>query len=375
MIQSVGRLMISRRKASGGWALLESAVSVGLFAAILFILTGIVQRAGKEIDESSTIPAVYKGDIALLGFFLVNKRLPVPDQIKFNSARPGYIEGWLPLAELGLSSASGRVRYLVHESLTRAPAIYNADPENITTGGVGLRNEESIADTCANLFALEKRGAGLPGGLRPAYVLQQVIDTAGQVSPTEDIWLGDTVSSAIPPADLSFTTSKLGFNELAGEAGCYIYMPRLSASVRGAGVAIDLERLAKFNVDLIELEVRILQRKLDDLKWRLANWSVILATYIARFGVHIATGVLDPRWSNPGHIIYNITLTFLFGGTMAGVTSVVVLTALEIGPATENLRKKKLALDDARTRLVFRTSAAARMKKNANILQGAKDAI
>ena len=69
MIQSVGRLMISRRKASGGWALLESAVSVGLFAAILFILTGIVQRAGKEIDESSTIPAVYKGDIALLGFF------------------------------------------------------------------------------------------------------------------------------------------------------------------------------------------------------------------------------------------------------------------------------------------------------------------
>ena len=280
-----------RQQGSRGWMLLETAIATTLLGVMIVAVVTTARKATNDLEARHTVSETERAENALQGYAKVNSRLPVPDEAMASPSRPGYVEGWLPVAALEMQGLSSRIRYVVAQPLTVIPAIYRADPANLGDGKVEVRTTVNGLDLCAALMRREQTGDALPGGMRLGYALQQAISMeSGQPLVLAQSWLGDTASSATP-SNVRLDTRTRGFGEFAVSLGCFARFATLSREVRSIAAAADMRRLADQELALRKLNRSMGEDSLTNLRWRMANWTVGTAKLSVDLGMEAVSAI------------------------------------------------------------------------------------
>ena len=288
-----------------GWSLLETAIATTLLGVMIVAVVTTARKASDDAEIRHVVSETERAENALLGYSKTNSRLPMPDDAAASPSRPGYIEGWLPVAALGMQGLSSRIRYVVARPLTVTPAIYNADPADLGAGKIELRTTVNGLDLCATLMRRERAGDALPGGMRMGYALQQAISTeSGQPLGLAQSWLGDTASGALP-ANVRLDTRTRGFGEFAASLDCFARFAALSREVRSVAVAIDMQRLANQ-----ELALRTVNRDMGgdserNLDWRMVNWTTGVTKLNVDLGMEAVSAItaIETKASSLANIV------------------------------------------------------------------------
>ena len=282
---------VRRIRKQRGWSLLETAIATTLLGVMIVAVVTTARKASDDAEIRHVVSETERAENALLGYSKTNSRLPMPDDAAASPSRPGYIEGWLPVAALGMQDLSSRIRYVVAQPLTVTPAIYNADPAGLGAGKIDVRTTVNGLDLCATLMRRERAGDALPGGMRMGYALQQAVSTeSGQPLGLAQSWLGDTASGTLP-ANVRLDTRTRGFGEFAASLGCFARFAALSREVRSVAVAIDMRRLAGQ-----ELALRTVNRDMGgdsarNLDWRMVNWTTGVAKLNVDLGMEAVSAI------------------------------------------------------------------------------------
>ena len=331
---------IHRPQKERGWSLLETAIATTLLGIMVVAVVTTARKATDDVEIRHTVSETERAENALLGYTKANSQLPVPDNAAASPSRPGYIEGWLPVAALGLQGLSSRIRYVVAQPLTVKPAIYRADPTDLGTGLIEVRTIVNGLDLCAALMRREKAGDSLPGGMRMGYALQQAISTeSGQPLGLAQSWLGDTASGTLP-SNVRLDTRTRGFGEFAASLGCFARFAELSRDVRSVAVAVDMRRLADQELALREVNRLMGGDSARNLDWRMVNWSVGTAKLTVDLGMEAVSAIT--AWETTAASAANMVA---LGGTIAALGMLLKLTGEGI-VATE---KSNAAGDEAIT--------------------------
>ncbi|MDB5878864.1 MAG: hypothetical protein JWQ41_2278 [Variovorax sp.] len=271
--------------------LLETAIATTLLGVMIVAVVTTARKATNDLETRHTVSETERAENALQGYAKVNSHLPVPDEAMASPSRPGYVEGWLPVAALDMQGLSSRIRYVVAQPLTVIPAIYRADPANLSDGKVDVRTTVNGLDLCAALMRREQAGDALPGGMRLGYALQQAISMeSGQPLVLAQSWLGDTASSATP-SNVRLDTRTRGFGEFAVSLGCFARFATLSREVRSIAATADMRRLADQELALRKLNRSMGEDSLTNLRWRMANWTVGTAKLSVDLGMEAVSAI------------------------------------------------------------------------------------
>ncbi|MGI4779273.1 MAG: hypothetical protein ACRYGA_14365 [Janthinobacterium lividum] len=283
------------------------------------------RKATNDAELRRTTSDTERAENALFGYLKANARLPAPDDAAASPARPGYIEGWLPLQVLGVEGLTGRIRYVVAQTLAVPQAIYLADPGGLGQGAIKKRTAANGLDFCATLMRQENAGTALPGGMRLSYALQQTVSTASSVpAGLAQSWLGDAAPGPLP-SDVRLDTRTRGFGELATGLDCFSRFATLSRDVRATAVAIDLRRLADQEVAFREVNKEIGDASRINNKIRAAVWSTGGLKLAVDAGMMTITSLTSPDATIAGDL------------AAAGLLLVVAGTADLVKYTTDNI--------------------------------------
>jgi type II secretory pathway pseudopilin PulG len=267
-----------RRQLHRGWSLVELAVVIAGVGALVALLWPLFQRLLVQQGPSSgSDPYTWQVQQAIEGFAAVNLHLPEPLEAVDSPSRPGFVEGWLPAAALGLSDTP-RVRYMANRTLTAAPgAILQADPAGLASGAVDKRLDRNGLDFCYAALLQDRNGPVTPAGHRASYAVQTA--TTPQGSPAEQVplWLPDEGKPA--PVDKTLATTTAGHLELVGRLGCVDRLARLTNAVKQTATEQDLLKLAKLSVEYETLNLKGAEESITNLEWREVTWGVGLAAF------------------------------------------------------------------------------------------------
>lgn len=294
--RSPGNLAMSIRlphlkRAQSGWLLLETAIATTLLGVMIVAVVTTARKATDDLDIRRSVSETERAENALQGYAKTYFHLPVPDQAMASPSRPGYVEGWLPVAALGMAQLPSRIRYVVAQPLTTLPTIYRTDPANLSNGAVDVRTTVNGLDLCAALMRREQAGDALPGGMRLGYALQQAISMeSGKPLVLAQSWLGDTASSTAP-SNVRLDTRTRGFGEFAVSLNCFARFATLSREVRSIAATTDMLRLADQELALRRLNRSMGEDSINNLKWRMANWSVGTAKLTVDFGMEAVSAI------------------------------------------------------------------------------------
>ncbi len=257
-----------------GWSLLETAIATALLGMMVVAVVTTAKKATDTVAVRQAADDTERADNALFGYTRTHARMPVPDDSAASPSRPGYIEGWLPVTALGIDGLTGRIRYVVAESLTLPQSIYVPDPTGLGGGAVNVRTTANGLDLCANLMRRERAGDALPGGMRMAYALQQAIGKeSGLPLAIAQSWLGDSASGPLP-ADTQLNLRTRGYGEMATALDCFAKFSDLSRDVRSTAVAIDLRRLAEQELALRQLQHEMGEASRLNAQLRMTAWGL-----------------------------------------------------------------------------------------------------
>lgn len=305
----------SRRPGQRGWLLLEAAIATLLIGLLVVAVTTTARKATEDAESRRTASDTERAENALVGYAKSNSRLPAPRDAAPSPSRPGFIEGWLPVADLGMNDmSSNAIRYVVAQRLTVQPTIYNADPANLGAGNVKVRTTVNGLDLCASLMRRERAGDALPGGMRMGYALQQAISTEnGKPLGIAQSWLGDAASGALP-ANARLDTRTRGFGEFAASLDCFARMAALSRAVRSVAVASDLKTLADQEFALRDVNLDMSHDSLRNSQWRMVNWSLGEAKFLADLQMEAVSTITSTTGIAAG-VANMVSLTTVIGGT------------------------------------------------------------
>lgn len=257
-----------------GWALVETAIATLLLGLMVVAVLTTARKATDDTRVQQSASDIERAENALLGYAKAHAGMPPPDQPAASPSRPGYIEGWLPAATIGIDGVAVRIRYVVAQSLTLPQAIYSADPAKLGEGAIEVRTAVNGLDFCATLMRRELAGDALPGGLRMGYALQQTTGKEdGSSSGLAQSWLGDTASGPLP-AGTQLSTRTRGFGEMATGLDCFARFATLSRDVRATAVAIDLRRLADQDVALQQVKLDMGDDSRLNNELRMTGWGL-----------------------------------------------------------------------------------------------------
>lgn len=293
-----------------GWMLLESVLACALLALMSVAAYHTVkemQEKGDAVGKKLFLPraqSVLAGQIREGPF-----HLPPPDESAVSVSRPGYVEGWLPNAALGLP-LKHRVRYLVHAALI-APlvAIYQPDPLQLAGGHVAIRaaTQANGLDFCMLLMKAEVAGTALPGGMRIAFALQEVLSPGRPDNMDNQLWLTDGVQGP-PPVGVEFSTLTAGFGEFSEMLGCREKFSRLAVGTKAAAVQDDLVQLAVQQEHYRAHGLAVAQQLSNVAGWKSANTSLFVARFAADMAIAQAQMDISPVLSLPNFIASQIAL-------------------------------------------------------------------
>ena len=266
-----------RRQLHRGWTLVELAVVIAGVGLLVALLWPLFQRLLVQGRSSSSDPYSWQVQQAIEGFAAVNLHLPEPLEAVDSPSRPGFVEGWLPAAALGLPDTP-RVRYMANKTLTTAPAtILQADPAWLAGGVVGERSDHNGLDFCYAALLQDRSGPLTPAGHRASYAVQTATTQQGSPAKQVPLWLPDEGVAA--PVDKTLDTATAGHLQLLGRLGCVDRLARLSNAVKRTATEQDLLKLAKLSVDYETLNLKGAEESITNLEWREANWSVGLTAF------------------------------------------------------------------------------------------------
>jgi type II secretory pathway pseudopilin PulG len=294
------RMLMSQRAGPGrprnqrGWSLLESAVATALLGVLVVATLSATDPVRSQEDYASSAELLARAEDAVLGFALAHDRFPMPLDARPSPGHPGAVEGRFPASIAGMSF--GPLRYLVDESLTRAPeAHYRPDPLGLAGDLIAPRQAANGLDLCATLLAANR---SLAFGLR--------------VDETEPAWHGHA--------------------ESATHLGCLEKLSRLAVAVKATVAAADLGRLADQNVAFRTLLVDNAETSMTNLHWQQAN----LGAGLTRFALDAVQHVVQLK-STPVVLAKET-------GTLASIAAGMAATAV-------SLEQNRVALDAARAKL------------------------
>lgn len=338
-----------RRRGPHGWILIESALTLSLVAVLTVTTFTAIDRIQGRLASDLALQDLERSENALVGYAQAHARLPAPDDGAPSATRPGYVEGWLPLDALGLSSTR-RMRYIVEASLLHAPPPYDPDPLRLTAGRIGARGTINGLDLCWQLMRLERAGTALPGGMRLGFGIQQAVwPHSGAPFDASQMWLEDA-SPGTPPAGVRLDTRTRGPGEFAATLGCFERFSRLSAGVRSTAAALDLLRLARQEMTLRQLNLDLIEDSLLNMKWRLINWSIAIEKFVLSMVLEFIG-----METTPISIAKSILNVISLAGAIAG-------TSWLINTDREGIDKGNEALDQLRTRRDHAKAQVARLQ-------------
>ncbi len=266
------------RQSNRGWSLVELAVVIAGVGLLVALLWPLIQRLLPSSPLAGADPRTLQVRQAVEGYAAVNWHLPMPLGAVDSPTRPGFVEGWLPAALLGLPE-SPRTRYFANKTLTAAPpTVLMADPTGLTGGAVDERSHFNGLDFCYAVLLQDRSGPMTPAGHRASYAVQTAHTVQGSPAEQVPLWLPD--EGVAQPVGRMLDTEAVGHVEILGRLGCVDRLARLSNSVKQAAVQQDLLKLAKLAVDYEDLNVKSAQEGIVNLQWRAANWSVGLAAFV-----------------------------------------------------------------------------------------------
>jgi type II secretory pathway pseudopilin PulG len=341
-------LMPARRQR--GWALLETAVAMSLFGLLAVAVVTTVGKTAGQAETAQAAQATERAENALLGYARQTARLPRPEGGTASKTRPGYVEGWLPANELGLTGTA-RMRYVVEASLLDTPALYQPDPLKLAAGHLDPRSSVGAIDLCWKLMEIERKGTALPGGMRMGFGVQQAFSgDSGAPLQLDGVWLGDAVSGT-PPSGIRLGTRTRGFGEMASALGCVTHLSHLSASIRSTAASIDLVKLAEQEVVLRQLNLNLSEDSVLNLRWRLANWSI----GIERFALALVLETVSSSTSPVAWItgpLNQISLSVVIAGT----AWLLDVTRKNLESSEKGVEKAKASLAQAQARVAQLTA-------------------
>lgn len=249
--------------------MVEMAIVLMLTGLMTIGVASITQSAQTVSAENSDQKYLQSAEDAVYGYVLRNHHLPPPEGAVPSSGRPGFIQGWLPVASLGLPE-SARIRYLVDSSLTTlAVERYKADPLQLADTSIFSRTNANGLDFCMALLARQASGFALPDGLPVGFVLQPAPLSASTTDFSSPIILdGGYVEGGIAAP---FTRAS-GYLGTAQRLGCFNRLSRLSEAVKTTANAVDMLKIARLMVNYGELQVKAAEESVIYLTWKKAVW-------------------------------------------------------------------------------------------------------
>ncbi|RZL56964.1 MAG: hypothetical protein EOP70_05275 [Variovorax sp.] len=357
-------MIATARGRQRGWSLVEAAIAAALLGLMVVAVVTTARKATEDVDVRQTASDIDRANDALLGYTRAHARMPMPTDAAASPSRPGYVEGWLPVAGLGIEGLSTRTRYVVAQALTLPQPIYLPDPAKLAGGAIEVRTTANGLDFCATLMRREIAGQALPGGMRLSYALQQASSgvNGGPTAPPQ-IWLGDTASSAVP-AGTQLTTRTLGFGELATGLDCFTRFAELSRDVRAAAVAMDLRRLADQELALREVQHDIGNDSRLNNELRMTGWGLGGAKLAVDLAMETVT-----MFSSPDATVASALNVASLGLVVAGLAELLEVTGRNLVAAPAAIAAENAAIESATHYRDQLQREVARRQQRANQLQ------
>ncbi len=352
------------RRRQRGWSLIEAAIATALLGMMVVAVVTTAKKATDSVAVRQSTDDTERAENALVGYTRTHARMPAPDESVESPSRPGYVEGWLPVTALGIDGLTGRIRYVVAESLTLPQSVYLPDPMNLGGGAINVRSTTNGLDLCANLMRRELAGDALPGGMRMAYALQQAIGKeSGLPLALAQIWLGDSASAPLP-ADTQLNLRTRGFGEMATGLDCFARFAALSRDVRAAAVAIDLRRLANQELALRQLNLEIGEDSRFNNQVRMGAWGLGGAKLAADAVMETVTILTSPTATVAGAL--NVVS---LGLLVTGIAELLEVTGKNIAAAGKAEDAEKAAIKSAQALRDQFAIEVGRQALRANTLQ------
>lgn len=321
----------SKKKYNSGWLLLETVVTTALLGLVIILVVSMLQSIKHQEKINDPVAMLTSAQLALTGYALAHQRFPEPDAAIDSPNRPGYREGWLPAASLGLSHDSNRLRYLVNSSLVNSADIYDADPMNLAEGKIIRRERPANIDFCASLLQKELEKYVRPNKFRTAFALQKADRAEGGAPvPLSHIWLKDAAQEDLPPSVILHTIQR-GFTEIAVQLRCFELLDRTVSNVKTVGALTDMSRLANQEVLRNDLSLRQAENSITGAAWRTAHWVAGTAVGAVRLefaGFELAAAMDTEEGPDLNNYIELVNIPLAIAGTTAfGINSAISLDA------------------------------------------------
>lgn len=303
-----------------GWALLEAMIATVLLSFVVMLALAILQGVNRQKNSNQPLEIMRQGQLALTGYALLHQKFPMPYEPVKKPGRPNYWEGWLPKEELGLPSGAPKIRYLVHSELVTPPKIYNPDPIGLTNGMVIVRTQPGSVDFCASLLQRELMGESLPNGFRTAFAMKVsndyrrgLGDFALLGASENDAFQKDFASGA------DFSVEQRGFLEMVVQLHCFEKLDAVAGNVKKSGALLDMVGLARQDVLQKDLNLKMKNKSVDNLTWRLAN----MAADVTAAGIRLALSVAKVVQARSGMSVLAAAKLVVLAPRISGVLSYV----------------------------------------------------
>lgn len=350
-----------------GFSLLEIALSLFVLA---FLFAQVPAMLGSINRMHTADPVTHSGDAgmaALVGFAVQHDRLPCPDSNGDGREDcDGARTGGFPFHTVGLgspltNSAGHALYYGVYQHANANLSALQSSYTPSLLSGASPVNRNAL-DLCQGLRI------GLSGGHQPTEIAVRSLDGKNLISPAfvlvdpgvldadRDGRLFDglnasgmTFESAGRALDEAYDDRVFvaGFAPLSARLGCPQLLARVSASVRDANAAYDMERAYAFYRKFRDFGVDVRETNLDIANAKSQIATVNVAVTAALVATDLATGLSSA--SGAGAV-----------AVLAVNTGIAVAMAVdEITSTAEDVDDKQEQLDTAREQLKAAEDAEA----------------
>lgn len=323
------RLRRGSRSAARGVTLVEFAVAALGLAFLGLLATSMLRGLEAVGARQQSANSLAKVEDAILGFVLVNHRLPQPTNA--SSAQPGYLDGELPAAELGISGGIPTLMRVSAAATGAALPVFNPDPDGATGGLIGVGSNANGLDLCARLIQ-QMQSAAAAGSSSPevAYAIVQI------AARTPD--LGEGLGAEVKPRDGAVTLDRRlrGIPEVIDRLGCFHALESVVSASREAAVLRDAVQLAAVMQSARELNARKATWSVANQIWRGTNRELLLAQGASNIAFQIATA----DYSHIGKIQLGISLAGI-AASLTGTIDVIARASLALPVAMEAEQKAR----------------------------------
>lgn len=326
-----------------GWLVLEAAFAVVLLGLLTLGVFSSMNTVRPVVVDSVNEVFLLRAQDTIYGHALTQFTFPQPEQASPSPLYPGFLQGWLPSAALGISPPQ-RIRYLVDETLTHPPAtMYRPDPYNLVDGKIMAKPAINGLDFCLSLVQRERSGISLPGGFRMGFALQVVPPDSSSSGADAPMRLNATdllsASANTVPATLT-----QGYGESLERLGCIERFTLLAREVKMAAALTDLSKQADLSMRLAQNSLETAKDELAVTRWQIVNWTELATTYT----IAAAMAVIDMGQGVAGFVASSLS----FANNVAAVIGCLIYVEDFIKSekeGVETVHESVVALSDATT--------------------------